>query len=370
MSVYRRGNSWYIDIRLGGVRINRKAGNSKKEAQTIAAELKTKYRLKMLHVEDISDNFDIFFYDIANRYFKYCKSVKSKRTYHNEKNYYENHIDPEFKNISLAMLTSKLLSDFQEKKKEEGYSNRTVNILLGIIRKIINHNCTDKQVKRLWNSLDVQFPKSLKENTKQHAFLTFDEFDALLPCFKNEMTRLRAVIMRYTGMRPAEAAYLTWTDINFELRKVKIQGKKINKYEWKPKDSEERTIPLSDEAYEALRILYKKRNSTSIWVFSNTDKPIIDMDRALATAARSAGIKKKVSPNILRHTFATLQLASGADIRSIQKIMGHADIRTTMKYLDAIDENLIKAVKAHKNRHSSDKIPTYKKRNAKKNKEK
>ncbi|HCL81345.1 MAG TPA: hypothetical protein DHW81_03685, partial [Nitrospiraceae bacterium] len=324
MSVYKRGNSWYINIRLGGHRINCKAGNTKKEALTAQEELKTKHRLKMLHISDIKDkegNFDIFFTVLSQQYFEHCKAVKGSKTYYNEKNYYDNHIKKAFEKLLLRSFNNKLLSDFQKLKKSDNYSNRTTNILVGIIRKIINHACdTDKRIKRLWNELDIKWPKSLRENKKQHAFLTFNEFDSLISQLNNKITRLRAIVMRYTGLRPAEAAYLQWPDVSLELRTVKVQGKKItDTLYWTPKDAEQRTIPLSDEAYGSLKNLntdmlrrVKKTGLQERWVFSAGREPVFDMDKSLVGAATRAGIKKNVSPNMLRHTFATLQLASGA----------------------------------------------------------
>lgn len=370
MSVYRRGDSWYINITLGGRRLNKKLpAASKKEALAQQEELKTKYRLKQYRLEDLDDApFDILFKALADSYFSHCAAVKGRRTYLVEKNYFDNHIAAAFGTVRLGSFTSALIMQYRDDRKAQRYSNRTVNILVGIVRKIINHACAaDRRVKKLWLALDITWPKALKEASRQHAFFTFQEFDALYPKVKDKITGKRVIVTRYTGLRPAEAAYLEWdNDVNFSARTIKVQSKHIPGGLWSVKDWEERTIPLSPEAYDALKELYEDRQTrlkrdqrrSEPWVFSTAELPVVDIDKSLATAAKEAGIKKKVSPNMLRHTFATLQLAAGADIRSIQKLMGHADIRTTMKYLDAIDENLIKAVHAHQSREHRDKPAT------------
>ena len=338
MSIYRRGKSWYINIRLGGVRINRKAGNTKTEAKTVEETLKTKYRLKQLHLSEIS-NEDIPFHYLADLYFKHIEDVNAFRTYQVEKNFYKNHIKPNFEPYMAYDINDALLLDFQARMKAKSLANRTTNILVGIVRKILKHGAS----RHIIRTPDVQFPK-LKESRRLHAFFSDKEFNALLPRINDDMTRARVIVTRHTGMRPAEAAYLAWNDVHFGQKYIKIQGKEIKPGKiWKAKDSEERTIPLNQAALSVLKALHRKRKSQ--WVFSRNDSPVIDIDKALITAAKNAGISRKVGPNMLRHTFAVLQLQRGANIEAIRKIMGHSDIRTTMRYLDCIDEEKKKAVK-------------------------
>jgi integrase/recombinase XerD len=130
-----------------------------------------------------------------------------------------------------------------------------------------------------------------------------------------------------TGMRPAELAYLTWNDVDLHTKTVKIQGKEG----FKPKTSQERIIPLCSTAFEILQELYQNRKSK--WVFSNTDKPVLSIKKSLKTAARKAGITRPVSPNMLRHTFATTALMAGVNVMEVKEIMGHSQIGTTTRYL-------------------------------------
>lgn len=331
MCVYRRGASWYIDIRLGGVRINRKAGNSKKNAKDAEAELKTKFRLKQLHIADIQN--DVTFGLAANEYLDHIRKTKSVRTFEMDLTDYNKHLKSVFGHWLLQDINNDMVFAFQGGQKSNGYANRTVNIHMGLVRKIMNYAKDKKYI----TTVDLKYPM-LPESKKQHAFLTEEEFAILKQNVSYDLAVKRIILGKNTGMRPAELAFLEWNDIHFGLKTVKVQAKK----EWKPKTSEERTIPLNSTSFRILEELYNKRKGR--WVFSNSDRPVRSIRKAINTAAKKAGLEKRVTPNMLRHTFATHALMLGADLVSVQEILGHSDIGTTQKYLHAIKESLRKTV--------------------------
>ncbi len=130
---------------------------------------------------------------------------------------------------------------------------------------------------------------------------------------------------------------------HYHMETVKVQGKG----DWKPKTNEERIILLCEEALEILKDLFKKRKGR--WVFSNTDIPVRSIQRSLKTASEKAGLSKHVTPNMIRHTFATHALWAGADIKSVMDIMGHKNIETTNRYLHSIPETLKRTVQLVQN---------------------
>lgn len=361
MSVYRRGDSWYIDVYLGGVRINRKAANTKKEAKEIAEELKTKFRLKQLHVTDLTN--DVFFGFAAEEYLEHTKKTKSSRTYELDCGDYRKHIESHFTSCRLQDIDNELLNDFQENQKSAGLANRTVNIHIGLVRKIMNYS---KEKKYITN-VDLKYPM-LVENKKEHAFLAFKEYELLINNVTYDLALKRIEFGSKTGLRPAELTFLAWPDVDFEMRTIKIQAK----MEWKPKTSQERTVPLNKTAFSILKELYKRRKGN--WVFSNSNKPVKSIRTALRTAARNAGLTKKMTPNMLRHTFATHALIRGADLKSIQEILGQKNISTTERYLHGMKEiqrNAVSLVDRKKrNKGKSRKAPTFSRHKGKKSRRK
>lgn len=331
MTVYRRGDGWYVDIRLGGIRLNRKIADSKKEAKDREAELRTKFRLKQLHLADLQN--EVLFHTVAEEYIDYIKNTKSGRLFELESTDYKNHLEPFFANYFLQDISDNTLLKFQERQKSSGYANRTCNMHMGLVRKIMNFAKTKQYITHL----DLKYPM-LKESKKQHAFFAPKEYDLLIKHITNDLARRRIEFAKNTGLRPGELTYLEWDDVSFEFKAIKIQGKD----KWKPKTDEERTVPLNNTALQILKELYEKRKGR--WVFSNSDNPVKSIKRSLSTAARLAGITKRATPNMLRHTFATHALDKGADLMSVKEVLGQKNITTTEKYLHSIKESMRDAV--------------------------
>jgi len=131
-----------------------------------------------------------------------------------------------------------------------------------------------------------------------------------------------------TGLRASELKMLKVEDIEGERKVLHVcKGKGLV-----PRD-----IGLSDPLLERLRIYWRWRKPKH-WLFPSKQRPDHAMDdksiRAVCrSAARRAGIRKRVSPHVFRHSYATHMLEAGADLRTIQLLLGHSDLRETMIYI-------------------------------------
>jgi integrase/recombinase XerD len=195
---------------------------------------------------------------------------------------------------------------------------------------------------------NVQSPKfrqSLPE------FLSLAEVDRLLaqPDANSRLgLRDKAMIelLYSTGLRVSELCGLKTQDIHMELGCLRCIGK----------GNKERLVPVGKRALQVVQeYLAKSRpqilgKRTSSFLFpSRTGSAIhrIVFWKILGTYGRRAGLRKALAPHMLRHSFATHLLDRGADLRSVQMMLGHADIATTQIYTHVVEERLKQVYKAH-----------------------
>lgn len=148
-------------------------------------------------------------------------------------------------------------------------------------------------------------------------------------------------LMYSSGLRVSELINLTVNDVDLKNSLVRIFGK----------GSKERIVPLNDYATEALNnyILYHRpklfKQKESNYLFLNNHGNQMTRQgffKTLKKIAKEKGIKSELSPHTLRHSFATHLLKYGADLRSIQELLGHSDISTTQIYTHITNEMLEK----------------------------
>jgi integrase/recombinase XerD len=147
-------------------------------------------------------------------------------------------------------------------------------------------------------------------------------------------------LMYATGLRVSELVNLKLDDINLEMAIVRCIGK----------GSKERMIPLGDIALHYLstyinlyRVSLLKKTQTNILFLNNHGKPLTRQGFfiILKAIAKEKGIRTDFSPHTLRHSFATHLIEYGADLRSVQELLGHSDISTTQIYTH-VAQNKIK----------------------------
>jgi len=146
-------------------------------------------------------------------------------------------------------------------------------------------------------------------------------------------------LMYATGLRVSELTHLSVNDVNLDVGYVRTRGK----------GSKERIVPIGKAAGQALkgylegpRRRYPFRSSQPALFVGRRGTGITRQGfwKILKRYARTAGIHKRITPHMLRHSFATHLLEGGADLRSVQSMLGHADIATTQIYTHVSREHL------------------------------
>jgi integrase/recombinase XerC len=178
---------------------------------------------------------------------------------------------------------------------------------------------------------------SLKQEKPLPNFLSVDDVFRLLSINNGTGTlesRDRAILEVFysTGIRVSELVGLNWSDVDFQLGIVRVIGK----------GAKERIVPIGEVALQALRA-YSQEVRKKWNLACKGESPVFLNNRGGRITARSvarvvdkhlleAGISVKMGPHGLRHSFATHLLNSGADLRVIQELLGHASLSTTQRY--------------------------------------
>jgi len=185
-----------------------------------------------------------------------------------------------------------------------------------------------KVLKRRDMKEDLPYPK---QRLRLPVILSPDEVAQLIGAARNLYHRTMLMTLYSTGLRRAELCRLKVADVDSKRMMLRVvQGK----------GGIDREVPLSKKLLGALRDYYRwMRPETYLFPgtvnHSRADKPITEkiVWQAVHEATLRAGIKKRVTPHTLRHCFATHLLESGADLRSIQMMLGHSDLEATTVYL-------------------------------------
>jgi len=192
-----------------------------------------------------------------------------------------------------------------------------------------------KTLKRAYPIEEVPYPKAPRQLP---IILSQEEAVRLIEGASNLFHRAMLMTLYSTGIRRAELCHLKVEDIDSERMLVHVRH---------GKGGRDRSVPLSPKLLETLRE-YWHWMKPKTYLFPGTvngwraDKPITPKVLWLACrqAAQRAGIRKAVRPHLLRHSFATHMLEQGADLPTVQALLGHADLKATSIYLHLSERHL------------------------------
>lgn len=250
-------------------------------------------------------------------------------------------------NLKLENVTLEQLHTFAASLHEYGITPRSQARVLSGVRSFFRFLVLDGVVENDPTEL-LEWP-SLPEHLP--VVLTLEEIDRIedsIDLSKAEGARNRAIIevLFSCGLRVSELVNMKLSDLYLEDRVLLVRGK----------GNKERLVPVSNKAIADLKRWFFDRNLMKIkpgeddYVFLNRRGAHLTRTMILIMVKRQAekaGIKKTISPHTFRHSFATALLQGGADLRSIQAMLGHEKIDTTLVYTHISNEQLRKAILEH-----------------------
>lgn len=230
-----------------------------------------------------------------------------------------------------------------------GLEVSTVNRHISSLKSFFNYLVDESIIK----VSPIEEVSSLKKAKKLPKYLSISEVNKLLNISLNSefdyRNKAMLELMYATGLRVSELVSIEYSNIDFENSIIRINGK----------GKKERIIPLGEVASYYLKVYLNdyrskllKRNTYNQVFLNNHGKPITrqGFNYILENIRELTGITKEITPHVLRHSFATHLLEGGADIRSIQEMLGHENISTTNIYTEVVNDVLRSNYEMYHNR--------------------
>lgn len=226
-----------------------------------------------------------------NEYFKYIKDVRR---------------EPEIARIKEYLL----------EKQARGQSSQTINVHLQAIKYFY------REVMRSEADIEIRFAKTA---SKLPIVLSRSEIARIIESIENPKHKLLIALSYGAGLRVSEGINLKIRDVDLEELTIHIKGAKGNK---------DRITTLPEKLCVDLKKLISLRDANE-YIFASNRGGKLDQRSAqkiFENALHRAGIQKEATFHSLRHSFATHLLENGVDVRYVQELLGHANIRTTQIY--------------------------------------
>ncbi|RLD09373.1 MAG: tyrosine recombinase XerC [Chlamydiae bacterium] len=293
------------------------------------------------------------FNDSLNKFLRYLKlekqySVHTSASYKRDINQFKIFLEDEYEYLlsDIGKVSPATIREYLSTMIISGISRRSVARKLSALRSFFKYHFRQGYISKTPTD-NINAPKLNKPLPK---FLTIKEIDKLVNAINKETLigkRIYALIevLYSTGMRVSEVVNLKHEEIQWREGIVRVIGK----------GKKERLVMLGNAALSMLKNYigdadYDRKSSVQ-YIFRNKFGRKLNVKTVqtdISTLAKRAGINRDVTPHILRHSFATHMLDAGADLRSVQELLGHASLSTTQIYTHVTPERLKAAYdKAH-----------------------
>jgi integrase len=336
--INKSGVSWQIDYYDPEGKRVMKCFPKKAEAEDYLAKAVAARKEGRYHdVFDVKRETQVFFKELAE---KYVENFGTQRAFHTSKRYLLAKVQEHFGDKRLSQITYLDLETYRNKRKAtpaNGSKPRTdasVNREMALVGHMMS-----KALEWGWLE-DSPFKKGkrlmFKENNQRLRFLTDSEIEALLTAsddLKSHSPYLRPLVdtALLTGMRRGELLSLKWEQIRNGF--IYLEGGMV-------KSGKGRQIPINDRLAEVFKEVRRGTQLKSEFVFCDSQgRRFYQVKRSFASACRRAGVED-FRFHDLRHTFASRLVMRGASLKAVQELLGHADLKMTMRYAHLSHEHL------------------------------
>lgn len=336
MKIWKEGDGWRIDltVRIDGrdCRIRRTVFGSRRKVEQWVADIRNAAKAGRLRApEDPAEGgatarplpFRKFAWEWFETYPKANGNKPSEVT--NKEIILRLHLVPFFDNKDMREFTI-LDVDRYKAAKVTDLSAKTVNNHVVVLKKLFNSAVE-------WGRMDhnpIANAKKLRAEEYEWDWLNREESEAFLAKCDERWYPFFATLL-WTGMRLGEALALRWEDIVWRSETIRVRRSLYRGQYVAPKSGKGRDIPMNTRLIDVLKGL---RHLKGELVFCTADGKSLDpanIKRPMATALKRAGLRQ-VRVHDLRHSFASQMVAAGVPLKAVQELLGHADIKMTLRY--------------------------------------
>lgn len=326
MSVYKNKNKYWISIYCQSKRYRKL---SPQNTYSGAKSYEALIRQKLARGEPIREEIKVSetiptFKEFSEKWFTvYVKTNNKYSEVLNKESVLRAHLNPFFGSKPLDKISNLDIENYKVKKLQSGQANKSVNNHLIVLNKCLN---TAQDWGVIKNTPNI---KLLKVQPQKFDFLSTEECRLLLDNCDGLLKEMVLFALK-TGLRFGELIALEWSDIDFKSNLATIQKSIVRGHLGSPKSNKIRYVPLLRDVSEMIGSRSKKHGL----IFSkDNNEPLGSMLclRWLHRACKKAGLRK-IGWHTLRHTFASHLAQNGVSIVLIKELLGHADIKTTLRY--------------------------------------
>src|SRR5262249_28155708 len=337
MAVRMIKKSWWADFRANHTRYRRRSPeNSRAGAQAYEAAL----RQKLARGESLTNAAEgQTFEQFASKWYEDYVVPNNKYSEQQTKKYVlSSSLIPFFGKKQIAQITSHVIERYKAHAVKEGVTSKTIKNRLTVLNKCL-------MTAHEWGDMvspppKIKWPKCAQPRTD---YLSAEECELLLSHADGVIREMILTALR-TGMRQGELRGLQWPSVDWHNQSLVVRHSRCDyaKALVSPKSNRERHIPLDIDVSE---MLHKRKKGTG-YVFLDTDKEPFDekrLNRRMTTLCKKAGLRR-ITWHILRHTFASHLAMRGVPLTTVQQLMGHSNITTTMRYAHVAPSTLRAAI--------------------------
>ncbi len=355
MGLYQRGKIYWFKIQTEEGRIQRSTGTAKKRlAQRIYDKAKTDV-IEGRWFKDHEKKSDPSFSELAEEYERWMQGRYRSKF----KIYIISQLKERFRDYTLSMINVRELEKIQSEKLKAGKQQKLV---AGKLHTVPNKPATINRFIAViahmftkaadWNMIDrasIPKVKMLKENNKRLRYLSKEECLELIAACDQHLKPIVTTALN-TGMRKQEILGLRW-DKHVDLRHGFILLSHT-------KNGERREIPINATLRASLQGLPRRLDVPYVFFDPANGKPYQEVKKSFATALKRAKIQE-FHFHDLRHTFASQLVMSGVDLVTVKELLGHTDIKMTIRYAHLAPSHKVKAVEIYEQhmwRYKSDTV--------------